>query len=143
MGGRKTVFSFYKSVHHPGTKPNPYTKEIREQVPSMLKQALTNALMRTPAATREKMAVIVNKVVREVGFLALAKIKKACPVGSYRGGLLRNSWNVVNETAFSMTLGTNVAYARYVEEGTRPHIIRARRAKALLIRREKVTRRRR
>lgn len=50
--------------------------------------------------------------------------------GSVDTGLLRNSVN--SKLALTTgTVSTNTKYARYVEEGTKPHIIRARKARFL------------
>lgn len=63
-----------------------------------------------------------------IGLKAEGYAKQLCPVGTvestgkkgYRGGTLRNSYtHVVNED--SVTIGSNVEYAPYVELGTGPY----------------------
>ena len=65
-----------------------------------------------------------------IGMNAEKYAKALCPVGTaestgkrgYRGGTLRNSiTHSVNEDEKTVTIGSNVEYAPYVELGTGPH----------------------
>jgi len=55
---------------------------------------------------------------------------KHCPVSPH-GGRLRSSIAVEVGKGASAVIGTNVKYAKYVEFGTKPHIIRVKNAKVL------------
>ena len=69
---------------------------------------------------------IKNKLGRAI-LKVLRDIKMNCPVDN---GRLRASI-VMEERGDSFVIGTNVEYAKYVELGTAPHIIRPKNKKAL------------
>lgn len=77
-----------------------------------------------------ELAEKVDRALTTIGIKAENAAKKLCPVGtpestgkkSYRGGTLRNSiTNSVNIEEKTVTIGTNVEYAPYVELGTGPN----------------------
>jgi hypothetical protein len=86
--------------------------------PAAIAKALANAI--TGAKKRELMQRLV--------LVGQANVQREAPVK--RGGLRRSITSRV-ETAERGRVGTNLSYARYVQDGTRPHVIRAKRAKAL------------
>lgn len=75
-----------------------------------------------------QLGVAVDRALTMIGIKVEKYAKALCPVGTpestgkkgYRGGTLRNSitFNVQGE---SVTVGSNVEYAPYVELGTGPH----------------------
>lgn len=78
--------------------------------------------------TLEELDGDISKILTMIGIKAEKYAKARCPVGTpestgikgYRGGTLRNSitFEVVEDT---LTIGTNVEYAPYVELGTGPY----------------------
>jgi hypothetical protein len=69
----------------------------------------------------------------EVTPLVQGALKAKAPVAKENGGRLRDSirHKQVNGSGLTVTFYTEVPYARYVLDGTRPHEIRPRTAKAL------------
>lgn len=126
--GRRTKFMFRKLVHHPGTKAQPYIAPTMAEVPALLATTFKRKLGN--AATPNALAQAADQTVRQVGLIALSRIKLRVPK---RSGHLRGSWEMRRVGQYKVELYTNVLYARMVEDGTRPHVIRARRAKALKI----------
>lgn len=80
----------------------------------------------------EELEESVEKILTMIGIKAEGYAKARCPVGTpestgvkgYRGGTLRNSITFFVETegtSGSVTIGSNVEYAPYVELGTGPY----------------------
>lgn len=89
-------------------------------------------LARDFAAAPALVASETNRAMVESLALAEAEVRRRTPV---RTGRLRRSVNGRIDTRGDVVKGTLTvgmpSYARFVEEGTRPHVIRPRRARAL------------
>jgi len=73
----------------------------------------------------------VHLTLDQLGRLGVEKARRRLEErGSIRTGRLHRSITY-NTGKWNLNIGTNVPYAPYVEYGTRPHIIRPRRARAL------------
>ena len=71
---------------------------------------------------------LASKAVRKTAFDIQATAKTLAPFDT---GNLRNSITVENLGPYASAIGPTAAYGRYVEEGTGPHIIKPRNARAL------------
>jgi len=70
----------------------------------------------------------------EIGPVMEAAIRAEAPVGKKNGGRLRESITFRKKTGISgvaLEFGSNVPYAKFVEDGTPPHLILPRRATRL------------
>ena len=125
-----TEIPLAKSVNHPGTKAQPFLRPalafgrviLRTNVPL----AVQRAFKKDPsgATLQEEL----DKVVKSAAFAVQAAAVRRCPVDK---GLLRQSINVVRRGELFYTVGTNVKYGKWVEEGTDAHVIRPKNKKAL------------
>jgi HK97 gp10 family phage protein len=74
--------------------------------------------------SREKLA----KFLEESAKFVFAEVRERAPV---RTGRLRESITLVKVSDLHYVVGSSLEYAVFVEKGTRPHIIRPKRARAL------------
>jgi len=129
---------FVKFVHHPGTSAQPFLgpalKFGEKALKRLIPQAVTK-VMNDPSAKNKRVATLkrelteeLDRAVRVAALATQASAIKRTPVAS---GRLRQSINIQKRDIMFYTVGTNVKYARWVEEGTRPHIIRVKNKKAL------------
>lgn len=120
---------FFRYVRRKGTKAQPYLKPGLEVGKKAMRTALRGgvATLRTlkPAAFRQ----MVGRSVRIGAFAALQAAQRKVRRDT---GRLRGSLNARQLSVFLWAVGTNVRYARWVEEGTRGgQIIRPKRGKVL------------
>lgn len=130
MAGRRPN-AFFKFVKHPGTPAQPFLQPALAIAGEALKLQLQRFFKKNKnlkGLTKEKLETGLDEAVRLAAFVGLASAQKKTPVNS---GRLRQSLNIQKRSKFFYTIGTNVKYARWVEEGTKPHIIRVRKARAL------------
>lgn len=124
---------FFKKVRRAATKAKPYLKPAgvqgRRVMVVELRRGIATLSGRGSLNTRAVTAVAA-KAVRIGAFSTLIAAQLKVPKG--KTGRLRASLNARMRSSFLWTVGTNVRYARWVEEGTRGgRIIRPRRKKAL------------
>ena len=126
----RKVNAFFKSVKHPGTKKQPFLAPGlivgRKVLDVFVKRSLSGINIRS--LTQTKLVGLLDKAVRTAAFAAQQSAQRNAPV---RRGRLKSSVNVRKRAPMFYTIGTNVVYARWVEEGTRPHTIRVKTKKAL------------
>lgn len=84
-----------------------------------------------PAGVEEQAAMLAAPRMDRLGDRIVANAKRRCPV---RTGNLRSS--ITHQTTIEgnrvrLSVSANARYARFVEYGTRPHVIRARRSPVL------------
>ncbi len=93
--------------------------------------------LKVRAFARERATLHVAKTARQVETAAkrLAPVRKPDPPRNTPGGRLRTSIGTkLSRTTYLVTarVGSKVKYARWPHDGTRPHVIRARRKKLLV-----------
>lgn len=126
-GGRfvKKANAFFRHVHHPGTKAQPYLRPGVEFGVRELKLQVAQALAELPpGASYKAIMEALDKACRLAAQAAYASVVKKVPVNKGpNGGTLRQSINVQQRARFVYSIGTNVHYAQWVEEGTKEHEI--------------------
>lgn len=126
VGGSRTVFA--RMVSHPGTKAQPFLGPALKGANVLLSRLTRRTLGRVSTSDRAAFRRALDDNVRAVATAVKTRAQRLVPVDT---GRLKGSINVRQESAFRYTVGTNVAYARFIEEGTRPHIIRPTKRKFL------------
>ena len=126
--GRRIVRKF---VRHPGTKAQPFLVPALEVGKALIRTGLSRVIARSiekRGATVNNLRTVINTFLKKVAFAVQRRAIQLAPVDT---GLLKRSINVRARGNLTFTVGTNIQYAEAVEFGTRPHIIRPRRKKAL------------
>lgn len=131
MPRKRRPNAFFRFVVHPGTRKQPFLRpgaEFGVNLMVVLLKKYFQKNKKVKGLTREKLRADLADIVKKSAFAAVGSAQKKAPVDT---GRLRQSINAQQRTPFFWTIGTNVKYARWVEEGTNPHVIRARKARAL------------
>ncbi len=118
---------FAKRVDHPGTRAQPYLIPAGRQAMEYLKGTLLPKAMRAARGTAS-LKVELEKAARAAAFKGLQVAQRLTPVDTAR---LKSSLTVAKRDDLVFTVGTNVWYARWVEEGTDPHPILPRKRQLL------------
>lgn len=103
--------------------------DLSIQIPEL--QRLIRRFEQAPALVAEEVARATEEAAEEVQTEVLGRTPRG------ETGRLGNTLRVEVQTSgseFTATITTGVPYARFVEEGTRPHVIEPRRKKALAFR---------
>ena len=132
MARGKGPLVFFKSVRQGAAKAQPYLRPGllvgKKAMLKALKSSIATLGTTNPREIRKRLAV----ATRIGGFATLIAAQKAVPKDT---GRLRSSLNVRAVSEFQYTVGTNVVYARPVEEGRKGgKLIEPVRAKALAFR---------
>jgi len=69
--------------------------------------------------TRAELGEETADLLLELGNAIVNELKRNSPVGAT--GSLRNSWQIFSRADGRVVLGSDIGYARYVDEGTPPH----------------------
>jgi len=69
--------------------------------------------------TREELGQETADLLLELGNAIVNELKRNSPVGAT--GDLRRSWQIFSQGGDRIVLGSDIGYARYVDEGTPPH----------------------
>ena len=118
---------FTPRVDHPGTTAQPFLVPSVRQAQALLLRKLIPAAFKR-AQTSGDIRKELGFAVKAAAFKGLILAQARCPVDQ---GRLKNSLTVEQRGEFRYTVGTNVRYAKWVEEGTRPHVILPRRKSVL------------
>ena len=123
---------FFKKVRLAAAKPKPFLKPGgavgRRVMVAELKRGIST-MSGKKSLSSANVEGVASKAVRVGAFAAQQAAQRKAPV---RKGRLRASINARQRTKFLWTVGTNVVYGRWVEEGRRGGtVIRPKRAKAL------------
>lgn len=105
---------------HPGTKKQPYLKPAWLVVRIKTTTALSQALVQATVVSPVKLVRLLDREMKKLAFELQVRAKKLAPKDTRT---LSKSINVRKEGPMNYLVGTNVEYARAVEEGTKPHII--------------------
>ena len=122
---------FARRVDHPGTKPQPYLEPAVEKAFKLLRERLIPRALKNAAAAgggTEALYRELDAAARASAFKGLEVALVNVPVD--QGGL-KDSLTVSKRGDMVYTVGTNLKYGRWVEEGTRKHPIFPRRASVL------------
>jgi len=122
---KQVVFTTY--VEHPGTPPQPFLRPAAKQAQQQLKKKFLPAAFKRINKGKD-ITKELGKAVKASAFYGLRIAQQLCPVDK---GHLRRSLTVKEESVLFWQLGTGVAYAKWVEEGTEPHVILPRRKSVL------------
>lgn len=118
---RKPSHIFAKVVQHPGTKAQPFLRPALERGSQfLLDQVQKIAATGVKGFSAPRYDSSMDRAIKTAAFVAKAEAQKLAAVDT---GTLRASINV-QINGREATIGTNVAYARDVEFGTKPHVIR-------------------
>jgi phage gpG-like protein len=126
-GRSRRANAFFRFVMHPGAPAKPFMAPALEVGRSVMLTRLPLALAKAPL-DRADLEKRISKVVRQAAFAAQAAAQRLAPADT---GRLRSSINVNMVTPILATVGTNVEYARAVEFGSKPHLIRPKQARML------------
>lgn len=120
---------FARRVNHPGTKPQPYLGPAVEQGEGILRNRVAKAIGKL--VKLNTLDARLDKAVFETALAVQRIAQRNAPVdtGRLKGSL--SPANVRKVGLFHYQVGTNVRYARMVEEGTRRHPIFPKNAKVL------------
>lgn len=89
---------------------------------------LQRTFLKAPSVARVEYA----KSLERIAVTVVSESQKLAPVGKYKGGgNLRQSIRYYPYGSSAFMVRVNANYGRYVEEGTRPHVIVPRTAKSL------------
>ena len=114
-----------KMVKHPGTKAQPFLNPALQQTGlKMLNRGILQVLRTTSIRNKRAIITKLDRAVRIAAAATQAAAKRLVPVDTSR---LKGSINFRRVGSMQYVVGTNVSYAKWVEEGTKPHVIRARR----------------
>lgn len=116
----------FRFVRHPGTKAQPFLTPALEVGKEVLKKGLVRAV--GLGIKVKSLETRLDALVRTAAFAVQRAAQRLAPVDT---GRLKGSINVAKRGPLFYTIGSNVKYARWVDEGTKPHIIRPREKKAL------------
>jgi hypothetical protein len=120
---------FLRFVRRKPTKAQPYLKPGLEVGKKVMRTALRGQIATLRSLNPVVFRTTVARAVRIGAFAALQAAQRKVPRDT---GRLRGSLNARQLSAFTWAVGTNVRYARWVEEGTRGgQIIRPKRGKVL------------
>lgn len=123
---------FFRSVRLGPAKPQPYLKPGLKVGRRVMLKALQSAVATLRSTNPRTVRQAMSKAARIGGFATLAAAQKEAPKDT---GRLRSSLNLREVSAFQYTVGTNLSYARPVEEGRKGgKLIEPVRAKALAFR---------
>lgn len=111
---------FVKSVSHPGTKAQPFLKPALEGAEALLSRLVGKVLRRLGTKNRARFIRSLDDQVRKVAFAVKTRAQRLVPVVT---GRLKGSINVRQLRLLNYSIGTNVEYALFIEEGTKPHTI--------------------
>jgi hypothetical protein len=118
MASPRGTLVFFKRVRRKATKAKPYLKPAVERGIKVLNLKIRKLFATTTTTDPTVIRTSLERAVRESAFAALQVAQRKVPVDT---GRLRASLNARRYTVTGMiwTVGTNVRYGRYVEEGTR------------------------
>ena len=108
---------------HGGTKKQPYLRPAWLIVRLKTTTVLSAELVKAPLVTAITLVRLLDRAMKKLAFELQVRAKKLAPKDTRT---LSKSINVRKTGPMNYVIGTNVEYARYVEEGTKPHIIRPR-----------------
>lgn len=119
----------FRFVRHPGTKAQPFIRPSLKTGLKILGKVIKKAMvgLKPSSTVAEVIAALDPAVHATAGAVMTLMIQKA-PVDT---GRLKDSFNVQKAGVLRYSIGTNVRYARHVEYGTKPHIIRPVNARVL------------
>ncbi len=110
-----------KFVIHPGTKKQPFLGPawliVRLKTTTRLSLAITKAIVLTPV----NFIRLLDREMKKLAFELQVRAKKLAPKDTRT---LSKSINVRKLGPMNYVVGTIIEYAKGVEEGTKPHIIR-------------------
>lgn len=105
---------FFKKVSHPGVKPRPFLKPGKERATEFMNQFMGKTL----TATINKGQNLPDAVDKFVELAAKVGRETAEKLAPFITGKLAGSVNVKKISQGVYSVGTNVFYAEFVEEGT-------------------------
>lgn len=123
---KKVVFA--KRVDHPGTRAQPYLVPAGVEAFAYLTGTMLPKAFAKAGKGRSSLLVELEKAVRASAFHGLKAAERLVPVDT---GNLKRLLTVAKRDELVFTIGTNVVYARWVEEGTKPHVILPRKVSVL------------
>lgn len=120
---------FFRKVRRAATKARPFLKPGGRIGRRIMVVELRRGIATLSTLTKQSVAAVAAEATRLGAFAALQAAQRKAPVDK---GRLRASLNARRRTRVLWTVGTNVIYAKWVEEGTRGgQIIRPRRGRVL------------
>jgi hypothetical protein len=128
---KSKINAVFKKVHHPGTKAQPFLRPALAVGAEVLKKEVAKGMGECKRLDEPTIRAKLAKAVKVAAMVVWTKARQLVPVRTGGGGGLKGTLNAQRRNDLLWTVGTNKSYARWVEEGTKPHDIRPKTKRAL------------